>query len=122
MSEYIMSASIGLFAGILGGVLGIGGGIVMIPALVVFMGYGQHLAQGTTMAAMIPPIGLLAAYAYYEKGYVNIPIAVCIAIGFLLGGYFGGKIAVKLDPVVLKRIFALVLVIIAVKIFAGTIK
>ena len=118
MSEYIAVAGIGIFAGVAGGVLGIGGGVVMIPALVFFLGFSQHLAQGTTTAAMVLPIGILAAYVYYESGFVNIPIALVMAGGFLIGGYFGGKIAVQLDPMVLKKVFAVFLIILAVKILA----
>jgi uncharacterized membrane protein YfcA len=118
MSEYIAVACIGIFAGFAGGALGIGGGVVMIPALVFFLGFPQHLAQGTTTAAMVLPIGILAAYVYYEKGFVNFPIALVMAGGFLIGGYFGGKIAVQLDPAILKKVFAVFLIILAVKMLA----
>ena len=111
----IYPALIGVTAGVLSGLLGIGGGIVMIPAMVVFMGFSQQLAQGTTLAAMVMPIGILAAYQYYRSGYVNIPVAVIIAVTFLIGGYFGAKLAVKMDIVVLKRVFAIFLILIAVK-------
>ncbi|HEY1404985.1 MAG TPA: sulfite exporter TauE/SafE family protein, partial [Spirochaetota bacterium] len=119
MNGLLIASLIGLFAGVVGGMLGIGGGVIMIPALTILLGYSQQMAQGTTTAAMILPIGLLAAYAYYQKGYVNIPMALCISAGFFLGGYFGGKIAVAIDPVILKRIFAIFLIVIAVKMLAG---
>jgi uncharacterized protein len=119
MSDIYIASIIGLLAGVVGGLLGIGGGIIMIPALIFFMGYSQLLAQGTTTAAMILPIGLLAAYAYYQKGYVNIPIALCIAAGFLIGGFFGGKLAIIIDPSLLKKIFAFFLIAVAVKMLMG---
>ena len=117
MAEYLCAAAIGVFAGVLAGMVGIGGGILMIPALVYFMGFSQLMAQGATLAAMIPPIGLLAAYAYYQKGFVNIPVAACIAAGFLVGGFFGGKLAVQIDATMLRKGFALFLMIISIKMF-----
>ena len=81
--EYFYLIVIGLSAGVLSGLLGIGGGILMIPALVLFLGYNQHLAQGTTLAAMVLPIGILAAMEYYKKGYVNIFAAAIIAAAFV---------------------------------------
>lgn len=117
MTEYLCAAVIGIFAGILAGMVGIGGGILMIPALVYLMGFSQPMAQGTTLAAMIPPIGLLAAYAYYEKGFVNIPVAACIAAGFLIGGFFGGRLAVQIDAALLRKGFAIFLMVISIKMF-----
>lgn len=119
MHEYLIAGAIGLFAGVIGGVFGIGGGIVMIPALVILLGYPQHLAQGTTLAAMIPPTGLLAAWVYHQKGFVNIPIAICIAIAFIFGGFFGGKIALAINPTYLKKAFSIFLGLVAIKIFTG---
>ncbi len=106
---------IGLSAGILSGLIGIGGGVIMIPLLTLFLGYNQHLSQGTTLAAMIPPIGLLAALEYYRSGYVNIPVALLMAAGFIAGGFFGAKIAVYLNDAVLKKIFGIVMMLLAVK-------
>ena len=79
----------GLVAGILSGLLGIGGGIFIIPALVFLLGFSQQMAQGTTLAMMVPPIGLLAAWAYYSKGYVDLKVAGLMCIGFFLGGFRG---------------------------------
>ncbi|TAL38888.1 MAG: sulfite exporter TauE/SafE family protein [Spirochaetes bacterium] len=104
---------IGVVAGILGGFMGIGGGIVMIPALVFFLGFDQHSAQGTTLAAMVPPIGLFAAYVYYQKGYVNIPLAACIAFGFLAGGLVGASFAVGIDEVMLRKGFGVALLLLS---------
>jgi uncharacterized protein len=112
---YIIAAVIGICTGILGGLLGIGGAIVMIPAMVIFLKFNQHLAQGTALAAMIPPIGLLAAYEYYKNGNVNIPVALFIAAGFIVGAYGGAKIAEHIDDALLSRIFGFVLFAISIK-------
>jgi len=105
---------IGLSAGVLSGLMGIGGGVIMIPALVLFLGFDQHMSQGTTLAAMIPPIGILAAYEYYKGGHVNIPVALLLALGFVIGGMLGGRIAVGLDHHTLKRVFGILMLVISV--------
>lgn len=81
---------IGLMAGVFGGIFGIGGAIIMIPAMVYFLGVDQHTAQGTNLAVMLPPIGLFAAYNYYKAGQVNLWYAVIIAVSFMIGGHHGG--------------------------------
>lgn len=106
---------IGLAGGVLSGLLGIGGAVLVIPALVFFYGFDQRLAQGTTLMMMIPPIGLLAALEYYNSGLVNLRAAIFMAIFFFIGGFIGAKFAVKIDPLILKRVFAVLLVIIAVR-------
>lgn len=106
---------IGITAGIFGGFFGIGGATVIVPALVFCCGFSQHQAQGTTLAAMVPPIGLLAAWHYYNRGNVNIQVAVFIAIGFFIGGYFGALFAGKVPDVLLKKIFGIFLLCIALR-------
>jgi uncharacterized protein len=106
---------IGLMAGVFGGMFGVGGAIVMIPAMVYFLGVDQHTAQGTSLAVMLPPIGLFAAYNYYKDGQVNIWYAVIIAITFMIGGYFGSKIALNLPEQLMKKIFAVFLILVAFK-------
>jgi uncharacterized protein len=115
MTPIIIYLLVGATAGILSGIVGLGGGIIMVPALIFLFGMNQHQAQGTTLAIMVPPIGLLAAWAYYSRGYVNLKIAAYMAIGFFFGGLIGGKIAVHLPGDVLAKIFGIVLAIIAVK-------
>jgi hypothetical protein len=115
MAAQAIALGIGLLAGVLGGILGIGGGIVMIPSLMYFLGYNQHLAQGTTLAAMVLPIGFLAAWEYYKNDYVNLPVALFIAAGFVAGGYIGAKIAVGIDEAMLKKIFGIALLALSVK-------
>jgi uncharacterized membrane protein YfcA len=105
----------GLLAGILGGFFGIGGGIIIIPVLIYFFGFAQHTAQGTTLAAMIPPIGLMAAYAYWRTGNVDIKAAALIAIGFFAGGWIGGSLVQYIPEVSLRKVFAVLLLLVAVK-------
>jgi len=106
---------IGIITGVMAGMLGIGGAIIMIPALVFFMGFSQQTAQGTSLAVMLPPIGIIAAYNYYVEGHVNIKIAIILAICFLVGSYFGSKLALTLPQPVLKKIFGILLLLVAAK-------
>jgi len=106
---------VGVIGGILSGFLGIGGGAIIIPALIIFFGFSQKLAQGTSLAAMVPPIGILAAYVYWKAGNVEIKSAIFIAAGILFGALIGGTLAQHLPDAILKKIFAIFLVIIAIK-------
>jgi len=106
---------IGLMAGVFGGIFGVGGAVVMIPAMVYFLGVDQHTAQGTSLAVMLPPIGLFAAYNYYKEGQVNIWYAVIIAAAFMIGGYFGSKIALNLPENLMKKIFGIFLILTALR-------
>jgi uncharacterized protein len=110
---------LGLTAGILSGVVGVGGGIIIVPALVFLFGMAQHTAQGTTLALMVPPIGILAAWTYYNHGYVDLKVAAFVAIGFILGGLFGAKIAVLVSEHLLKKIFAFILLAVSIKMLVG---
>ena len=114
-STFLILIIIGLAAGFLGGMVGLGGGIILIPALVLFLSMDQRTAQGTTVAVMLPPIGLFAAFNYYRAGYVNIKYALVIAFVFMVGGYLGSKVALNVPVQILKKIFALLLVIIAAR-------
>ncbi len=104
---------VGLFAGVVSGTIGIGGGVVIIPCLVYIFGFSQHAAQGTTLAMLIPPIGFLAALTYYKQGHVNFIVAGLMCLGFVLGGYFGSKFAVGLPEVILRKVFGGCLLLIA---------
>lgn len=106
---------IGIVTGAMAGMLGIGGAIIMIPALVFFMGFSQQMAQGTSLAVMLPPIGILAAYNYYKAGQVNITFAIILAVAFLIGSYFGSKLALTLPQPLLKKIFGVLLLLVAAK-------
>lgn len=110
---------LGLVAGVFSGFFGIGGGALVIPALVYLFGFSQHQAQGTTLAMMIPPIGLLAAFKYYQQGNVKISVAALLCVGFFIGGFFGARFVEKIPDLVLKRTFGLFLFIISLKMITG---
>jgi len=114
-SMLLILIGIGILTGAMAGMLGIGGAIIMIPALVFFMGFTQQTAQGTSLAVMLPPIGILAAYNYYKAGQVNIKFALILAATFLIGSYFGSKFALTLPQPVLKKIFGVLLLLVAAK-------
>jgi uncharacterized membrane protein YfcA len=117
MTAILLLIIIGLVAGTLGGMIGLGGGIILIPALILIMKLDQQTAQGTSIAVMLPPIGLFAVYNYYKAGYVNMKYAFVIAMAFMVGGYFGSSLALKLSPDVMRKVFSVVLVVIAIKMF-----
>ncbi len=106
---------LGLLAGVLSGLLGIGGGILIIPVLVFLFGLTQHQAQGTTLALMVPPIGLLAAWTYYKQGYVDLKIAALVCAGFFFGGLIGAQFATVINAAILKKLFGIALLITALK-------
>jgi len=106
---------IGIITGVMAGMLGIGGAIIMIPALVFLLGISQQTAQGTSLAVMLPPIGIIAAYNYYKAGQVNIRFAIVLAVFFLVGSYFGSKLALTIPQNVLKKIFGVLLLLVAAK-------
>ncbi len=110
MLDPILYISIGLFAGAISGLIGIGGGVVVVPALLYIFKFSQHTAQGTTLAMMIPPIGILAALAYHKQGHVDLLVAGLLCLGFVLGGYLGAKLALGVPEVILSKIFGVCLV------------
>jgi uncharacterized protein len=115
ITTLIILLLIGLVAGIFSGMIGIGGAIIIIPALIFILHMDQHTAQGTSLAIMLPPIGLLAAYNYFKAGALNLQYAMIIAAAFFVGGYLGSKFAVSIPVDALRRIFAIVLILLAVK-------
>ncbi len=108
---------IGLVAGIFSGLIGIGGAIIIIPALIYFLGMDQYSAQGTSLGIMLPPIGILAAWSYYKAGALNFQYAMIIAASFIIGGYIGSKFALNIPINILRKVFAILLAVIAVKMF-----
>jgi uncharacterized membrane protein YfcA len=106
---------IGLAAGVLSGVFGIGGGVVIVPSLIFLAGFVPITATGTSLAALLLPVGALGAWEYYKRGHLNIGAALWIALGLFLGVWFGARLAQNLTPVQLKRSFAIFLVIVAGK-------
>jgi uncharacterized membrane protein YfcA len=100
---------IGLFAGILSGLVGLGGGIIIVPALIYFMSYNQHQAQGTSLGVLLLPVGILAVINYYNKGFIDVRVVAFISIAFVIGGWLGSKIALSLTQVTVRKIFAIIL-------------
>jgi len=100
---------IGLAAGMLSGLVGVGGGIIVVPALVYFLGFSQHQAQGTSLGLLLLPVGILAVLNYYHRGYIDIRVVGIMAVAFVLGGWFGSKMAVSIPELTVKRIFAVLL-------------
>jgi uncharacterized protein len=115
VSMLLILLVIGVITGIMAGMLGIGGAIIMIPAMVFFLGFSQQMAQGTSLAVMLPPIGIFAAYNYWKAGQVNIKFALILAAAFIIGSYFGSKIALNVPQTVLKKIFGVLLLLVAAK-------
>ncbi|MEJ6792854.1 MAG: sulfite exporter TauE/SafE family protein [Lacinutrix sp.] len=110
---------VGLLAGLFSGMFGVGGGVIMVPLMVFALGYTQHQAQGTSLAVLAVPVTFLAAYTYHKTGTepLNFKYALIIAACFVLGGYFGTKIAISINETLLKKIFSVLLVIVAVRMF-----
>lgn len=106
---------LGLAAGILGGMFGIGGGSILIPAMVYLFGMTQHQAQGTSLAIMIPPIGLLAALRYYYSGNVKLGMAAFVCAGFFIGGLIGANLIQNFPDIMLKRLFGIFLFLVAIR-------
>jgi uncharacterized membrane protein YfcA len=118
MNILIYLIIIGLCAGVLSGFMGVGGGVVMIPLMILLLGYDQHQAQGMSLAVLAVPVTFVAAYTYHQSGHViNWKYAIVIALFFIVGGYFGSKLAVAINQTLLKKIFALVLLVAAIKLF-----
>jgi len=109
---------LGVVVGGISGLVGIGGGAFLIPALVFFFGMSQIRAQGTSLATLLLPIGIFAYWTYYKAGHVDLKIAAWIALGFMIGGWFGGLWAQQLSAIALRRSFAAVLIVMAVKLLA----
>ena len=110
---------IGVLAGILSGLVGVGGGVIMVPLLVLLLGFNQHQAQGTSLAVLVVPVTAVAVYTYHKEGFIDWRYVGIIAMFFVIGGYFGSKIAVSLDQKMLKKVFGFILLLIAGKMLLG---
>ena len=117
LTTFIILIVIGLLAGIFSGMVGLGGAVIMIPSLVFLLGMSQYMAQGTSLAVMLPPIGILAAWNYWKAGELNLKYALIIAGAFIIGGYIGSRFALEIPVQSLRKIFAIALVIIAINMF-----
>ena len=110
---------IGIIAGAFSGFIGIGGGLIVVPALVFFLGFSQHEAQGTSLAMMLPPIGLLAVINYYKVGHVDFKVSIILAITFILGSYFGSKLAISMSAETIKKAFGIIIILVGIKMILG---
>lgn len=115
INTIIILIIIGFATGILGGMVGVGGGVILVPALVFILGFSQLDAQGTSLALIMFPVGLLAVIQYYKQGHVNFNIVFLLAIGFVIGSFLGSKISLSIPQQTVKRIFAILMLVIAVK-------
>jgi uncharacterized protein len=106
---------VGIAAGILGGLVGVGGGIIIVPSLVYFIGFSQKAAQGTSLGLIMLPVGILGVLQYYKQGHVDFRVVGILALGFLAGSYFGSKVALSLPQDTVKKIFAILMIVIAAK-------
>lgn len=110
-----MLLGVGLAAGVAAGMFGIGGGLIIVPALIFLLGMKEKQAIGTSLAALIPPVGLLGAAEYYRSGYINIKYAALIAVGLFIGAYFGARIVISMPDGLIRRIYAIFLLVIAAR-------
>ncbi len=106
---------VGLISGVLSGLIGVGGGIIIVPALILILGYSQAQAQGTSLGLLLLPVGILAVFNYYKKGYIDIKVVLIMSAAFILGGWLGSKVALSIPQAALKKVFAVILVGIAAK-------
>jgi uncharacterized membrane protein YfcA len=111
----ILLLAVGLVSGMLSGLIGVGGGIIIVPALILVLGYSQQEAQGTSLGLLLLPVGLLAVYNYYKKGFIDIKVVLIMSAAFIIGGWLGSKLALNISQAALKRVFAVVLVAVAAK-------
>lgn len=115
MNANILYIILGMVAGIFSGIFGIGGGSILIPAMVFIFGLTQHQAQGTTLALMVPPIGLLAAWRYWQSGNVKLSMAAFICLGFFLGGLIGAHMVQNVSDPLLKKLFGIFLLLVSLR-------
>jgi len=119
MLNIILFLLLGLAAGVLSGLIGIGGGIIVVPALIFLAGMSQQMAQGTTLGMLLPPIGILAVWTYFDRGFVDVKVAALLCAGFVLGGWLGAKVATSIPAVALQKVFGVALLLISVKMILG---
>lgn len=115
METVIVVLVIGIFAGIFSGFIGIGGGLIVVPCLVYFLSMEQHTAQGTSLAMMLPPIGIMAVMNYYKSGQVDFKVAAILCVSFVVGSFFGSKMAIALSAEQLKKVFGIIIMLIGLK-------
>ena len=120
--QLVIGGLIGLVGGVLSGLFGIGGGLVIVPSLILFLGLTPKQAAGTSLAALLLPVGILGAMEYWRAGYIDVRLAVLLALGILIGAFFGARIAVGLPNELIQRVFGVLLVVVGVRlaVFVGS--
>lgn len=113
--QLVILIIVGIMSGMLAGVFGVGGAIIVIPALVFILGLSQHEAQGTSLAFMLPPVGILATWNYWKAGHVNWKIALVLSLTFVVGAYLGSHLSINISDKTLRRLFGGLMIIIAIK-------
>lgn len=119
MNSILILLAVGIAAGMLSGLVGVGGGIIIVPVLVYFLGYSQHHAQGTTLFLFMLPVGAFGVYNYYKAGNVDFKAALIIGTTFIVGSYLGSKAALALDQTTVKRIFGVLILFVSIKMIFG---
>lgn len=115
LTQLIILIAIGIISGLLSGIFGIGGAIIVIPALVFILGLSQHDAQGTSLAFMVPPVGILATWNYWKAGHVNWKIALVLSLTFVIGAYLGSQFSLNIPDKMLRRLFGFLMILMAIK-------
>ena len=115
LTAILIILAIGLAAGFMSSMVGIGGGIIIVPALVLLLGFNQKLAQGTSLAMLAMPVAFVGAYNYYKEGFADWKVAAILALTCMVGGFLGSKLALSLEMVVIKKIFAVMMIVLAIK-------
>ena len=115
MTEFILYGLVGIAGGVIGGVFGVGGGIIIVPALVLVFGFSQHMAQGTMLATLLLPSFVFAVWKYYQAGHINIPVAIFVSLGMMLGSVIGASYAQGMSAPVLKKMFGILMVLSGLK-------
>ncbi|WP_370634185.1 TSUP family transporter [Aestuariivivens sp. NBU2969] len=110
---------IGILTGVFSGLLGVGGGLIMIPMFVFFLGFSQHMAQGLSLAVMLPPVTFLAVLNYHKAGAIDWKMALIVSVLFMISGYFGSKLALRIDQAFLKKIFGVFIILVGIKMILG---
>jgi len=118
-AQLIIILLIGLMAGLVSGALGVGGGIIIVPSLIFFLGFSQHLAQGTSLAILLLPTGILAVMQYYKNGYVDFKVAFILMLLFVIGAYLGSRLSVNIPDKMLRKIFGIFMLLVSIKMIIG---
>lgn len=115
LTTILVLVFLGILAGALSGFVGVGGGLIIVPALIYFLHYNQLQAQGTSLAVLLLPVGIMAVMHYYKAGHIQIPAALCIGLGFVFGAYFGSKIALSISMTQVKFFFGCLMLVMSIK-------